>query len=218
MTLPKQGRAVGEDWIKPVGDDLLVIARVPLREWTASRFRKSAVLIDGTRYFVAEAFEPDRGRPDPAAGRGYRYRLIRWPDDLHDRPSNTLVYDEAFVANRNSERQSAWARLGVFAIGLPFYPLLGLLPSNIKCGLQESFEFDALTSTQVSMRCEYILGVICLGLIVPQVIFGDPLGVGPFAAPIAAGILLLDCGMRWERMKEGGGRQYGALEWIFHRL
>ena len=218
MTVPRQGRAVGNDWIQPEGEDLIVIASTELPKWTATRFRKTAVIVDGSRYYVAEVFERDRGRPRPKEGRGHRYRLSPWPADLFDMPSVTVDYDEAYVASLRVERGSAIRGLSGFALLFPFYPLLGFLPANVKQSLQTHYGVDPTTTTRWSLRCEYLLGVVCLGLTVPQLIFDDPLGVGPFAAPVSAAILLLDGAMRWERMKQPGHVQYGAFEWLFRRL
>ena len=146
MALPDQGRPVAGDWIKPDGDDLIVIASERLPDWTATQFRKTAVIFEGTRYYVAEVFEPDRGRPRPEAGQGHRYRLSPWPDDLHDLPSNTVDYDESYVAARSARRQVSTRGLGVYLLALPLRPLLGLLPSGMKCSLEARYQIDALST------------------------------------------------------------------------
>jgi hypothetical protein len=217
IVLPTEGRQLGCDWLFPDGDDVIVVAKRAMPKWEATQFRKTAVVLDGRRWSVA-GYEPPAGRVNPARGIGHRYRLTPWPDDLHDFPANTFDYDALHVTQREQVHRATVRLFGKWLLLAPFYPLLGLLPSRAKVALARSYGVRAQTSTRQSLRVEYIIGFICAGILVPQIILDDPLGVGVLLPAIVGLCTLTDFLMRWDRSALDHPLQYGAFEWVFHRL
>jgi hypothetical protein len=86
-------RVVGCDRVEQAGDERIVISKREQTDWVASKHRPTAIDYEGTRYFVAEATPRGRGTAAPERGRGWRYRLVPWPDNRTDIPGNVVVYD-----------------------------------------------------------------------------------------------------------------------------
>jgi len=212
-------RAVGCDRVEIVGGDRIVVAKRELSDWVAAKYRPTAVEYEGVRYFVAEVTPKGKGLAAPERGRGWRYRLVPWPSDRTDLPGREIRYDASLVERREEEFGRA-VKLGSLIVPLvPLYPLLGLLPSGVKASLEQHFAIASITTTRWSLRLEYLIGLVFAAAIVPGLIFQFPIGLGPmWLPPIVCLIALGDAAMRYAQTTEPTSLQYGAFEWLFHRL
>jgi len=77
-------RNVGSDLVSRDGEAVLVESPSAMADWRVTRYRRTAILFEGRAYFVGAAGEVPQGP--------HVYRLEPWPDDLHDRPFETIVY------------------------------------------------------------------------------------------------------------------------------
>jgi hypothetical protein len=85
--------------------------------------------------------------------------------------------------------------------------LLGLLPPSLKLMLERRYCVQATTTARQPLRCEYILGLITCGLIVPQIIFDDVFGFGPLLAPTVNLARLIDFFVRCDRLADPNSLQ-----------
>jgi hypothetical protein len=216
--LPEAGCAYGRDWVLPDGDDVIVVARRPMAGWEVTKYRKTEILFEGRRWYVAAYGAPAARATDPARGVGHRYRLSPWPEDLYDLPAHTFDYDVHEVDTREQAHRAGLSQVGVWLLLVPLYPVFGFLPSNAKARLEAGLGVSARATTRLSLRIEYITALSFIGMVVPEIIFDDLFGIPVWVLLLVGLGSLLDFVMRWDRANEEHRWQYGALEWAFRRL
>jgi hypothetical protein len=221
-------RAIGTDKVLVKDDGAVVVhASSPMPDWRATRYRKTAVVFEDRTYFVATR--------TTLPGGWCRYLLQPWPEDLHDSPARTVLYDEAYVLERE-ERRRAQQKHEVRAVGLFAVAwLLGFLPSGLKLRLNERYAIDPGTATRQSLFIQYLvalglLTVFAIGFVAGALgpAFGAPSGAAsgavftglfrPTRLLLTVVVLALDATIRTDRLQRGSMRQYGFGEWIFRRL
>src|ERR1700683_1725186 len=109
MTTPNGAGAVERvadtDTLRWEGERLVVLSPTPMSEWRVGRYRKLAIRFRDRRYVLALA--------EPAHG-GYRYVLPPWPLRGNEHASQEIVYDDAYVQEREAKvvlflkRQRQW--------------------------------------------------------------------------------------------------------------
>ena len=176
-------------------------------DWKASRFRKTEILYDDTRYFVAEASR--------AAGQRHRYVLEPWPTELADIPARSIVYDAEYVATRDGGRGQAWLGLLLWPLQLAISPLLGCLWSDTKRRLEGPLALNARAANSRSVFCEYLLALALGVLIWPLVIYPSLFPeLSPVATAAGAAGLLVDAAMRYDRLQDDPEDLLGVVEWL----
>lgn len=102
------------------------------------------------------------------------YELWPWPEDLHEASPRSVVYNEAYVIERNRAAAIARRHEGLYAVLLPLYPLLGLLWSGFKHRVLVPLGFEPRAITQASIALT----------------FGIFIGEGIFVGWLAGGMLM----------------------------
>ena len=168
---------------------MIVQSPVLMPEWKASKFRRTAVVYEDSRFFVAEA---TRG-PDGC----HRYVLEPWPDDKGDRPSRTILYEQEYVRLRDANRARAWVALFLWPAMVCANPVVGCLWTRTKRSLQRRLGLDPKLATLQALLCQYVL-VLLLVVTTYAVMWGYVVvpGVSWPGVLVAALVLLLDAVMR----------------------
>jgi hypothetical protein len=147
------------------GNKAIIRAPWALEEWRVSKYRRTAILVDDHRYYIAEASH--------LGDAGWEYVLAPWPDDPADVPARTVVYDRAYLERQRRLRQDRIRqdRLGV--VVLLATPIAGFLTHATKLRLQEAIGLDPLRATRCSLIVEYFLLLDCAALAIIAAFSGD---------------------------------------------
>jgi hypothetical protein len=197
---------VGSDMVARKGDVLFVHSSQDMELWKPSRHRKVVVLYDGGRYTVTERHRGVDGR--------WRYKLEPYPEVLHELPSATIEYGEAFVFQRD-ETLTALARREARSTRLLFIsPLLGFLPSGVKLDLQERYGLDPRTMTHQSLAVEWVIMLACGTWLILGITgaFGGGLYLFFVVAACIADLLIRRSNAMLDTVE-----QFGFLEWLVRR-
>jgi hypothetical protein len=198
---------VGRDSVQTEGPRRIVESAREMPEWQASQFRKTEVLFEDERFFVAEASR--------SPGRRYRYVLEPWPDDLADRPSRTILYDGEYIALRDAGRIRAWLGLLLWPAQALAMPVLGCLWNGTKRRLQGHLALNASRATNQSLLAEYV-AVLLLGIYTWVLLLAPWAGseLSPLATASAAAALLLDAVLRYDHLQDHPEDLLGVGEWL----
>ena len=182
-------------------------------EWRVGRYRRLAIRFRDQRYMLVEA--------EPAHG-GHRYALAPWPLVVNELASQEIVYDEAYVREREADvvlfrkrQRQAWALM-------PALPFLGFLPQSTKGALREHFGLEPIASTRRSVIMELIALVFLFIFTVVRGVSGlDWLtmtigGGGELRDILVILFFTVDLGMRCGIFFDDEYEPYGFFEWIAH--
>lgn len=197
------GLSMGPDKVWFVGESVVIYAVREMMDWDVREFCRIAIDFQGSRYYLSEQ---TRTAPPYAV----RYTLKPWPANRPDLPSRMIVYDAAYVAQREQasreERRSVLGRL----VLLPFYPCLGLLWSHPKQKLiRFGFNPASITAGSVFM-------IFCLAFV--GGIFVGYLGFFGVVQCLALILLFGDVVVRYHQLLQDAERPWGFLEWLFEPL
>ena len=202
-------RAVGPDLVHFEGRRLVVETRSPMPDWRATSYRRTAVVYEDRTYYVATEHQAGRRR--------FRYVLEPWPDDLHDRPARTVVYDDAYTAARNAGRGRAWASLLLWPVLETTSPLFGCLWSGAKQRLQAELGIDAYRATRRSMLGEYLLSLSFAVLFFLLLLDPSLAPLSPLSALATSVVALVDAAYRWNHVMDHPHEHVGVFEWLVVR-
>src|SRR5262245_32205871 len=211
---------VGSDRVSAEGERLVVESRADMPGWEVRAFRRAAIVYRGERWFVAAK---------KREGAGFRYTLEHWDDARADIDGGVIEYDAGYVYARDAAERARAVAGGTRAFVLPFYPLIGLLPSALKRRLADRFGIDEDLTTKQSIVLEAGVGLMCGALIsissmanvyggafgVKEIPWLDQLAGG--AAPVAVVLIAPDVVMRYARILGESGVHWGFWEWLFRR-
>lgn len=173
-------------------------------DWEFRQYRRTAIVVRGERYFVAEK--------RLLADGSYRYVLEPWVDGA-DVPGRTINYDVGYVAERDAAARTNARRdrvsRALFFVG----PLLGLLPARAKLALDDRYGFDPQTVTRQSLFVQRIF-FYCLAAFL--VVGGLARALGRWEAPLLVFTVAVfaDLIMRLGPAENGEPEQPGFFEWI----
>jgi hypothetical protein len=210
-------RVADTDTLRWEGERLVILSPTPMPEWRVGRYRKLAIRFRDRRYLLAEA--------EPAHG-GYRYALDPWPLRVNELASQEIVYDAAYVREREArvvllrKLQRQWWAL------TPAIPFLGFLPRRTKDTLHERFGVEPITSTQRSV----VIEMVALGILMTLMFVGAATGLdwvtmtvggaGGAAASVRDVVLVaalsVDTVLRFGILLDERYEAYGFFEWIVH--
>jgi hypothetical protein len=207
-------RIADTDTVDIEGERLLILSPNPMPDWrVGGPYTKLAVHFRDRRYALVKI--------DSAAD-GYRYTLEPWPLVPNDFASREVVYDEAYVREREASVALHRKRRRQRWFLLPALPFVGFLPQRTKDTLQEAFGIDPVMSTQRSIVIEIAaLGILFVFIVVRGATGLDWLtmqtGGGGEARDIYLFVaLVLDLVFRGSIMVEDSYEPYGFLEWLAH--
>ena len=202
--MPRKAEAFGADRVWTRGETLVVESAADRPEFELRQYRRTAILVGGARYAVAEKRLLDGG--------GFRYVLEPWPEGA-DVPGRTIVYDAEYAGARDAAARLATRRDRVgktlFFVG----PLLGLLPARVKLVLDDRYGFDPRTVTR---QCLFVQRFFFYGLLTLIVVGGWARALGGWDGWLLAlaAVVLVDLVMRLGPSESGEAEQPGFLEWM----
>lgn len=202
---------VGSDEVRLEQGRLIIHAVEPM-DWPIREFSRVPVYFQDQKYYVRSKREGERP---------YRviYELWPWPAEVHETSTKWLVYDEAYVAERNRAAAKARRNERLYASLLPVYPLLGLFWSGFKHRVLGPLGFEPRSITQASIALTF-------GLFVAEGIFVGWLACGllmyllgrPALRPVDWLLLLVlgaDSMMRFgQSLKLDVEHSWGFCEWL----
>ncbi|MFH1810075.1 MAG: hypothetical protein ABIJ09_15115 [Pseudomonadota bacterium] len=214
---------VGSDVVTLRPDGLQILSRHEMQEWQPTTYRKTWVRYQGIDYTI-DAVEAQHG------GVLYWLRPLT-ADDKIALPGRVYEYDASFVEARDAMIRNYRATQGLRWLVLPWYPLLGFLPSSAKFLLLDRFGLHPLPLTKFSLGIQYMVLAITLVTIVIEA-FASTLGAatgatdGNWLIPpelvqvlaLLSAVLTPDMIVRSGRLIQGSVLQYGLYEWLFRRL
>jgi hypothetical protein len=198
------GEALGPDRLTSRGSAFVVDSPADMPDWEFRQYRRTAIVVRGARYHVTEKRLLGSGR--------YRYLLERWPDGA-DVPGRTIVYDAAYVADRDAGARTAARRdrvgKALFFVG----PLLGLLPARVKLALDDRYGFDPQAVTR---QCLFVQRIFFYALLALVVVGGWARALGGWDGWLLAlaAAVFVDLIMRLGPAENGEAVQPGFWEWI----
>jgi hypothetical protein len=187
--------------------------------WEVRSFRRVAIVYRGERWFVAAKAHD---------GWRFHYTLERWDAARGDIDGGVVDYDAQFVAERDGRGRARAAASGVRTLLLPLYPLIGLLPAEVKRRLADAFGISEERSTALSIVLEASLALMIMGMLTISSfarIYGGALGVDsvpflrnvPSAGIVALVLLIPDAVMRYAKILGESRYSWGFWEWLFRR-
>ncbi len=205
---------VGSDKLILMEDRVFVETSTEMPDWKATRYRRTAVVIQGVPYEVDKVSK--------LSGARYRYRLLPWSGGELDIPRKTIHYDIHYVTRRDKLQRELTFRTGAGSRLRFLGVLLGFLPSRWKARLQEQYGLNPESMTRLSI---YMEGFLALSAAVLSIIeaFGGALGSamgggassgnGFFMLLLISILFAVDAGMRYGSVFDERGCP-GFLEWV----
>lgn len=196
-------------------DDRVFIQAVEPMDWPVREFCRVAIFFEGRRYYLCSKW---------AAERPYAmvYELRPWPSDLHEASTVSVVYDEAYVLERDQAAMTGRRQDHVYLALVLFYPFLGLLWSGFKERVLTRVGFEPSSITKASIALTF-------NLFIAEGVFVGWLGAGllmgllgqPALQPIDWGLMLLlgsDSVLRFSQsLKVDVDHWWGFGEWLWPR-
>jgi hypothetical protein len=194
--LPVNERFLASDRIVEK-DGQLVIVAPPMDAWVVRKHRKTAIIVAGERWFVVERA--------PLGPRLMRYVLARWPHTDTGLPGDEIVYDEAYVVQRDEVMQERATRERGRLARWALQPLIGFAWEGTKRTAHERYGFHPRSVTKQSLYVQWVVMLLLSSVLmfIPFVVY----------APIA--VLVIDGFFRYSDVFRDTQYPYGFLEWVF---
>jgi len=202
-------RKLGSDRVLARGRRTMIDAAAEMAPWEPRKYRRPAVLFEGTRYFVVAK--------EPGAGSRVRYLLEPWPADSPEDPAFEIHYDEEYVAARDASLRRAAAGRGIEPIVLAVTPLIGLLSADLKVRLERDYGIHSRVATGRSLWLEYFIFLLASVLLAISTWTGGMTGFVIVRPRVLVPVLVvvgLDCVVRYSSLKEGMEKPWGFYEWL----
>ncbi len=116
--------------------------------WDIREFQRRPVFFRGDKYFI---FARTQGSKPYAVC----YELRPWPADYQQESSQSIQYDEAYVAEREAEEMTERKAAKVNWVAYPWQPLLGLLWQRFK---EERLTQFGLNTRGMTIASLYLIG------------------------------------------------------------
>ena len=196
---------VGSDKVC-VGPERLVILAAEPMDLPMREFCKVPVYFQGRKYYVRSKHKAER--PHAMA-----YELWPWPTDLHESSTRQVIYDEAYVIERDKMATTRRGHERLHMLLLPVYPLLGLCWSGFKNRVLGRLGFEPGSITKASIFLTFSL-FMADGVLVGWLASGI---LGIRAADWALLLLLgADLAMRFgQSLKFDVEDHWGFGEWLW---
>jgi len=203
---------IGSDEVCLEGERLIIHAAermdLPIRE-----FCRVPLYFQGRRYYLHSKHRGQR----PYA---MVYELLPWPADSHEASTRHVIYDEAYVIERDKMAAKARRHEWLHTALLPFYPLLGLCWYRFKNRVLGRLGFEASSITKASIALTFNLFVVeaifvgwLMGGILTHLMGQAKL------RPVDWGLMLLlgaDSLMRFDQsLRSDGEHHWGFCEWLW---
>ncbi len=203
---PKPDLTIGSDSVLFKEGEVVIYSSYDMEDWKVTSYRKAAIVFKDKTYFLVSKSMMEDGT--------FRYKLREWPEDHVDLPSQSIVYDEEYVAERNDYYIKAERLKKVSILMIVIQPLLGFLTSSQKRKLQKEYGIEPVAVTNYSLFLEYLCLVSLSSSYVIQIftrIFPSWFNY----APVVILVLLVDTIIRYHHILGESVYPYGFYEWIF---
>ena len=140
---------IGSDQVDVVGERLMIHAAEPM-DWPIREFCRVPIYFEGRKYYVRSKRKGER--PCKAV-----YELWPWPAELHESARQHVIYDEAYVNERDALAARRRGYELVHLLLLPAYPLLGLCWSRFKNRVLAEVGFEPRSITTASVALTFSL-------------------------------------------------------------
>ncbi len=208
---PRPHIQIGSDTVYQE-DNRLIIHATEAMDWPIREFSRVPIYVLGHKYYLRSK---RAGEHPPAVV----YELWPWPDHQFEKANISVIYDAAYVAERNQLAASTRRHELVYYLLLPLYPLLGLFWSDCKERLLSPIGFEPDSITRISI-------FLTLNLFLVQGILVAFLGGGFFkqlGLPhlwaldfILLVLFLVDPILRFSQaLKLDAHRHWGFCEWCW---
>jgi hypothetical protein len=203
-------RKVGSDEVH-VESERVFIRAARAMDWPIREFCRMPIWFAGRKYYLrAKHTEAKSNRPV--------YELWPWPDDLHGGSTQGVIYDDAYVAERDRNAGTARRCHWAYLLLLPLYPVLGLFWSRFKNVVFVPMGFEIGSLTKVSVVFTFYLFFL-------HAIFAGWLQTGFLVLLISPSLqwldwvlllaMALDCAMRFgQTLKSDVTEHWGFCEWL----
>ena len=198
-----------------IGTEGVVIEARERMDWPVREFCRTPVYFEGRKYFV-------RNSGEAVAPYVRRYELWPWPADQPEQTTRMVIYDAAYVAERDAtaraRRGGDWWHL----ILLPFFPFLGLCWSGFKNRVLQKAGFEPRSITSASIALVFNLFII-EGIFVGWLRMGLLMWFLQSANLravdlVLTGLLLADTVVRYsQHLQSDVDRPWGFCEWLWPR-
>ncbi len=197
--------SIGRDKVTVEPERLMIYAAEPM-DLPIREFCKVPVYFRGIKYYARSR----RAGEGPCA---VMYELWPWPAGLQESSTRQLIYDEAYVAERDRLALIRRRHERLFLVLLPIYPLLGLCWSRYKNQVLGRWGFEPGSITKASIF--FIFSVFLVEGIFVGWLGGGVLGVR--ALDYALLVLLgADTVLRYDQaLKLDVERYWGICEWVW---
>jgi hypothetical protein len=195
-----------------VETERLIVHAAEAMDWPVREFCRVPIIFRGQKYYV-------RSKRDGERAHTFIYELWLWPEKLQEASVREVVYDEAYVIERDKAAARSRRRDRLHFILLPFYPFLGLFWSGFKNRTLGRLGFVPISITRASIA-------VTFNLFIAEGIFVGWLGGGiltyfsgwPGLRPIDWTLLIslgADSVMRFGQSLEFDvERCWGFCEWV----
>jgi hypothetical protein len=204
--IPKPDLTVGGDSVLFKDGEVVIYSSYDMEDWKVTKYRKAAIFFKDKKYFLTRKSKLEDGT--------FRYKLKEWPEDHVDLPSKSIVYDEEYVAERDTIHIKVERIKKISLLMKIIYPLLGFLPSRLKERLQDKYGVDPVNTTGFSLFIEYLFAALVSCLYVIQ-LFTRGLPSWFDYSPTVVILVVLDAVIRWHDLLGEAASPYGFYEWIF---
>jgi hypothetical protein len=204
---------VAGDSVRLDDNRIVIVSPEPMPDWKVGRYRRTAIHFRGTRYAVVGT--------RPVLG-GHEYVLEPWPARPNELASQEIVYDDAYVRERQDQAEAVREQKRQFWMILPAWPFFGFLPRSVKVKLRSRFGFELVGGTLLSVLVELVALVF---LTVFTVVRGAT-GLDWLTMKIGGGgevrdlvlfvALVVDTAIRSGVFFDDEYPPYGFWEWIVH--
>ena len=140
---------IGPDEVAFEGERLLIRAAEPM-DWPVREFCKVPIFFQGQKYYLRAKHKTEQLRP-------VVYELWPWSADMREASPCTVVYDAAYVIERDKAAAKGRRHQRHYLILVPLYPLLGLLWSGFKNRVLGPLGFEPGSITKISILLTFNL-------------------------------------------------------------
>ncbi len=197
---------VGSDSVFFKEGEVVIYSSYDMEDWNVTKYRKAAIFFKDKAYFLTRKSKLQDGI--------FRYKLKEWPEDHVDLPSKSIIYDDEYVAERDTIQIKVEKIKRISLIMRMVQPLVGFLPSRMKESLQDRYGIDPVTTTGYSLFIEYLFVTLIVCLYVIQIFTR----IFPFwfdYSPVVVILVILDAIIRYHDVLGEAVSPYGFYEWIF---
>lgn len=205
---------IGSDEVCVERERVVIHAAEPM-DWPVREFCRVPILFQGSKYYLRSKTTGEQPRKNI-------YELWPWPAELHEESPRVILYNEAYVADRDSAAADGRRREWANRLLLPLYPFLGLFWSGFKNHILGPRGFEPGSITKASIALTFNL-FFAEGIFVGWLAGGIlTYFVGSYALRPADWLLLLVLGvdtvMRFgQTLRFDVQDHWGFCEWLWPR-